>query len=69
MIKNLKNIFAPIQKWLLINKQCVGCGMPLNKAKRENKNKNEEKVFCKCGRIYINDFKNTQYRRALNEEV
>lgn len=69
MIKNLKNIFAPIQKWLLLNKQCVGCGMPLAKAKRQVRNPSEEKTTCKCGRIYIYEVKNSKYRRALTEEV
>ncbi len=69
MIVNLKNIIAPIQQWLLTNKQCVGCGMPLAKAKRETKNKSEEKITCKCGRIYIYEVKTINYRRALNEEV
>lgn len=69
MINNLKNIFAPIQQWLLTNKQCVGCGMPLGKAKRQTINKSEEKITCKCGRIYIYEVKNNKYRRAKNEEV
>ncbi|MBI3384784.1 hypothetical protein HY030_01155 [Candidatus Gottesmanbacteria bacterium] len=69
MIKNLKNIFAPIQEWLLTNKQCVGCGTPLAKGKRQAQNPNTEKITCKCGRIYIYDLKNIKYRRALSEEV
>lgn len=69
MINNLKKIFAPIQKWLLANKQCVGCGMPLAKAKRQAKNQSEEKITCKCGRIYIYEVKNAKYRRALSLEA
>ncbi len=64
-----KKIIAPVQAWLLSQGKCVGCGAPLAKGKREKKNKDQEKVTCKCGRIYIFD-KNTQkYRRALFEEV
>lgn len=65
-----KNIIAPIQAWLLSRNQCVGCGTPLSKGKRTpTKTGSQEKVTCKCGRIFIFD-KNTQkYRRALFEEV
>jgi len=64
----IKNIIAPVQAWLLSRGQCVGCGMPLDKAKRENKN-GPEKITCKCGRIYIFDKGSKKYRRALFEEV
>jgi hypothetical protein len=40
--------------------------MPLSKGKREA---GAEKVTCKCGRIFIQDKKTGQYRRALFEEV
>ena len=69
MINSLRNIFAPIQQWLLTNKQCVGCGMPLGKGKRQAKSKSEEKITCKCGRIYMFDVKTATYRRALNHET
>lgn len=64
-----KNIIAPVQAWLLANAKCVGCGMLLTKGKREAKDKEAEKVICKCGRIYIFDKKTRKYRRALFEEV
>ena len=65
-----KNVIAPIQSWLLSNGQCVGCGMPLSKAVREDvKGKNSEKVTCKCGRIFIYDKTTKVYRRALFSEV
>lgn len=66
----LKNIIAPIQAWLLANKQCVGCGTPLLKGKiSKAKLKSQEKVTCKCGRIFIHDKNSKKYRRALFEEV
>jgi len=65
----LKNIIAPVQAWLLSKGQCVGCGMPLKKGKREIKNDSKEKVTCHCGRIFIWDKKTDKYRRALFEEV
>lgn len=64
-----KNIIAPVQAWLLSRGQCVGCGMPLEKAKREDRKDEMEKVACKCGRIYVYDIKAKRYRRALFEEV
>jgi len=64
-----KKIIAPVQAWLLSQGKCVGCGMPLVKGKREKKDKDLEKVTCKCGRIYIFDKKTQKYRRALFEEV
>jgi len=66
----LKNIIAPIQAWLLSRNQCVGCGTPLsNGTHSKSKSKSQEKVTCKCGRIFIYDKTNKKYRRALFEEV
>ncbi len=64
-----KNIIAPVQAWLLSRGQCVGCGMPLNKGKVVKIKNGEEKIICKCGRIFIKDTKTGKYRRALFEEV
>jgi predicted nucleic acid-binding Zn-ribbon protein len=64
-----KNIIAPVQAWLLSRGQCVGCGMPLSKAKRSSHSETSDKVTCKCGRIFIHDKKTNKYRRALFEEV
>ncbi len=64
-----KNIIAPIQAWLLSQGRCVGCGMPLAKAKHEKRADGTEKVTCKCGRIYIYDPETKKYRRALFEEI
>lgn len=65
-----KNIIAPIQAWLLSRNQCVGCSAPLAKGKRAPaKVKSQEKVTCKCGRIFIYDKKTRKYHRALFEEV
>lgn len=64
-----KNLIAPVQAWLLSRGQCVGCGTPLRKAKREDRPDGTEKVTCKCGRIFIHDKRSKKYRRALFEEV
>jgi len=64
-----KNIIAPVQAWLLSRGQCVGCGMPLSKGKKEKRKDGTEKITCKCGRIFIYESKNKRYRRALFEEV
>jgi len=64
-----KSIIAPVQAWLLSRGKCVGCGMPLSKAKRETRKDGTEKVICKCGRIFIYNVKTKKYRRALFEEV
>jgi len=65
-----KNIIAPIQAWLLARNQCVGCGTPLSKGDRARaQSKSQDKVTCKCGRIFIYDKNTKKYRRALFEEV
>lgn len=64
-----KNIIAPVQAWLLSKGQCVGCSMPLAKGHREKQKDGNEKVTCKCGRIFIYETKGQKYRRALFEEV
>ncbi|MFZ5365714.1 MAG: hypothetical protein ACOZBZ_00290 [Patescibacteria group bacterium] len=64
-----KKIIAPVQAWLLAQGKCVGCGVSLEKGKRQIKSDLGEKVTCKCGRIYIFDKKTKKYRRALFEEV
>lgn len=64
-----KNVIAPIQSWLLLRGQCVGCGMPLSKGTIEKRDGGSEKVTCKCGRIFIHDTKKSSYRRALFSEV
>lgn len=65
----IKNIIAPVQAWLLSRGQCVGCGSPLGKGKREENKSGEEKVTCKCGRIYVFNKATKKYHRALFEEV
>lgn len=59
-----KNMIAPVQAWLLSQGRCVGCGMPLGKAAREQGNK----VTCKCGRVYVEE-KNGKFRRATMSEA
>lgn len=64
-----KSIIAPVQAWLLSRGQCVGCGMPLAKGKKIPGKPGQEKVTCKCGRIFIYDVNKKTYRRALFNEV
>ena len=64
-----KNIISPIQAWLLSQGKCVGCGMPLSKANHEYYQSEEEKVICKCQRVYIYNTKTQKYRRALLTEA
>jgi len=64
-----KNIIAPVQAWLLSRGQCVGCGVPLKKGKATKGKGDNQKITCKCGRIFIYDTKSKKYRRALFEEV
>jgi len=64
-----KKIIAPVQAWLLSQGNCVGCGFPLRKGKKEIRKDKTEKVTCKCGRIFIHDLETNKYRRALFEEV
>ena len=64
-----KNIIAPVQAWLLSRGQCVGCGMPLKKGKVVKLKGNQEKIICKCGRIFVHEPESGIYRRALFEEV
>lgn len=63
-----KNVIGPVQAWLLSQGRCVGCGRELAQGKKE-KHKNGKKTTCECGRIFMHDPKNKQYRRALLEEV
>lgn len=64
-----KNIIAPIQAYLLSKGLCVGCGKPLTKGKREEREDRTVKVTCQCGRIFIYDPETDKYRRALFKEV
>lgn len=64
-----KNLIAPVQAWLMSQKRCVGCGMPLVKARHDRLNDEAEKVTCKCRRVYIYTLADKKYRRAKMEEV
>lgn len=64
----IKNMIAPIQAWLLSQGKCVGCGMPLEKAKK-TKHKKGTMITCNCRRVYIMDSKTKKYRRALLTEI
>ncbi len=64
-----KNILGPVQAWLLSKSKCVGCGMPLSDGNHKQISDGNDKVVCKCGRIYIYEKDTKKYRRALVNEV
>jgi len=64
----IKNLIAPIQAWLMAKGHCVGCGAPLEKGKQKEV-RGKTTVTCSCGRIFIYDSKQKNYRRALFDEV
>lgn len=64
-----KTLIAPVQAWLLAQGHCVGCSLPLAKAPSEKLPNGNQRVTCKCGRIFIHEAKSQKYRRALFEEV
>jgi hypothetical protein len=64
-----KSIIRPFQTVLLERKLCVGCTMPLEKAKRlGNLSNNRFMVECKCKRRYVFDKELNQYQRATFAE-
>jgi len=66
----LKKLIAPLQQILLQKHICPGCTCNLNKAKlREQITKNNEKVTCKCGRVFLYDKELGTYRRASEDEI
>ncbi len=68
--QQFKKLILPLQLWLLSQGRCVGCGKELTKgSKRKEKGANEELVTCECGRVYVYNKKNKNYRRALLKEV
>lgn len=64
----IKKIISPLQTWLLAHGRCVGCGASLTKGARKPEGK-DEKVICKCGRVFLFNRKSQKYRRALLIEV
>ncbi|MBI4058375.1 hypothetical protein HY408_01275 [Candidatus Gottesmanbacteria bacterium] len=64
----LKNLLSPVQSWLLNQGRCVGCGTPLNKAKKTMHNQKDTRT-CKCSRVYVYNPNEKTYRRALLSEV
>jgi RNase P subunit RPR2 len=66
----LKKLIAPLQKILLQRGICPGCTTPLKKSKdRAPKNVSEDKVTCRCGRVYIYNKELDTYRRASDDEA
>ncbi len=64
-----KNVIAPIQAWLLSQGKCVGCSTPLSKGETKEHGKGIMVTCKRCRRIFIQDTKTKQYRRALLSEV
>lgn len=65
----IKKIIAPVQAWILLQGKCVGCGRNLTLGRRLERGDNSQKVFCRCGRIFIFDKRNGRYRRATFAEA
>jgi len=63
-----KNLFTPIQSWLLSQDRCVGCGELLTKGKLHEV-RGKRIVSCRCGRMFVHDQKHQSFRRALFNEV
>lgn len=63
-----KKIVAPLQRWLLTQGRCVGCGRPIAGGRRQKKN-GIFLITCRCQRIFVYNPKVNSYRRALFQEV
>jgi len=63
-----KKIIAPLQRWLLVQGRCVGCGRPLLGGKKQRKN-GVVHVTCECRRIFVHEPAFGSYRRAEFQEV
>lgn len=65
-----KKIITPLQRWLLAQGRCVGCGRPLVGGKKQKKRGNGlVQITCECQRIFIHDPGLGSYRRAEFQEV
>jgi hypothetical protein len=62
----IKNLFTPIQAWLLSQGRCVGCGELLSRGKKQEINQ-KKIITCRCGRMFVDNQGN--YRRALFNEI
>ncbi|MCX6726621.1 MAG: hypothetical protein NTY75_02270 [Candidatus Shapirobacteria bacterium] len=62
----IKNLFTPIQAWLLSQGRCVGCGELLARGKKQEINQ-KKIVSCRCGRMFVDN--HGTYRRALFNEI
>lgn len=65
----IKRILAPVQAWILLQGKCVGCGRDLSTGYKVEKADNTQKVYCRCGRIFIFDKRTGKYRRATIPEA
>ncbi len=69
----LRSVISPVQLWLLSQGRCVGCGRNLSLATKSKTKTSSagggDKLICECGRIFIQDTKTKNIRRALLEEV
>lgn len=65
-----KKLISPVQKILMKKGVCPGCGRPLTKAgKKEDLKKGQERITCKCRRVFIFNKATQEYRRALLDEI
>jgi len=63
-----KAFIIPLQKWLLAQGKCVGCGRSLS----EGQKKPSDGIFlvtCRCHRIFVYQQKENTYHRALFKEA
>jgi hypothetical protein len=62
----IKQLFTPIQAWLLSQGRCVGCGQLLSRGKKQTI-KSKTIISCRCGRMFVEH--NGTYSRALFSEI
>lgn len=63
-----KLLIYPLQRWLLGQGRCVGCGRPLREGKKQPKD-GVVLITCRCERIFVYQSKFDSFRRALFEEL
>lgn len=63
-----KKIIAPLQRWLLAQGRCVGCGRPLEGGKKQRHNGTIH-ITCECRRIFVHEPALGIFRRAEFQEA
>ena len=64
----IRKILAPVQAWILLQGKCVGCGRSLGLGYKVEREDNTQKVYCRCGRIFVFNKRTGKFRRATVEE-